>query len=272
MTTLLMSARVGRHTEPRAGRRATPTIPTRAAPARPVTVLRAALVVDDDPAMLDEAVAALAAFPDAEVKCATTLAEAERLARRRHFDLALVGLGLPNGEGVTLIRRLARPAPGMGDGPTLCVARATSEDDAHLIPALAAGARGCVFTGNTPARLRAQLLAAIRGVPPAGSSTFPPTVQPVFPDRPADAAPLERASGPLSPRETEVLRLVARGLTIAEAAAELGVSENTVKAHVKRTYAKLDVRTRVGAAREARRLGLLCEHDAAEPAGAMVPS
>ena len=65
------------------------------------------------------------------------------------------------------------------------------------------------------------------------------------------------AAGSLSPREAEVLRFVARGRTVAETAAQLGVSENTVKAHVKRAYAKLHVRTRVGAAREARRLGLL---------------
>ena len=56
-----------------------------------------------------------------------------------------------------------------------------------------------------------------------------------------------------------MLALLARGLTIAEAAGRLGVSENTVKAHAKRTYAKLDVRTRVDAARAARRLGLLAD-------------
>lgn len=223
---------------------------------RSVAAVRAALVVEDDPGMVDEAAAALAVFPEAEVKCATTLAEAERLVRRRHFDFALIGLGLPDGAGVALIRRLSGPASGMGDGPTLCVARTTCEDHAHLFPALAAGAQGYVLKGDAPERLRQQLLAAARGEPPI-SPGVARRVLTFFREHTTHVVPAGVAAGPLSPREAEVLRLVARGLTIAEAAEQLGVSENTVKAHVKRTYTKLDVRTRVGAAREARRLGLL---------------
>lgn len=236
---------------------ADPVVPP---PPQAVAEVRAALVVDDDPGMLGEAIDALAVFPDAEVRCAGSLAEAERLVRRRHFDLALVDLGLPDGSGITLIRRLASPAPGIGDGPTLCVARTMFEDDAHLFPALAAGAQGYVLKGDAPERLREQLLAAARGEPPI-SPAVARRVLGFFRAHPSHVVPAGVAAGPLSPREAEVLRLVARGHTVAEAAEVLGVSENTVKAHVKRTYAKLDVRTRVGAAREARRLGILREDD-----------
>ena len=254
MTTFFTSARIGRQTAPYSARCAASAVPTLARPT-PSGVVRAALVVDDDPAMLDAAVAALAAFPDAEVRCATTLAEAEWLVRRRHFDLALVDLGLPDGAAVTLIRRLASPAPGMGAGPTLCVARAAFEDDAHLVAALAAGAHRVVLTGDAPSELRAQLLAAVRGESSGASAV----ARQLFDEPPAPAEPAGSTTGPLSPRETEVLRLVARGLTIAETAERLGVSGNTVKAHVKRTYAKLDVRTRAGAAHAAIRLGLMGE-------------
>ena len=223
-------------------------------------VVRRVLVVEDDPVLEAEALDAVAVFHDAEVRVARTVAEGERLARRHAFDLAVVDLGLPDGSGLTLLRRLREEAEARGDAPPVCVARTVFDDDAHLFGALGAGAQGFLLKGEAPALLRARLLAAMSGEPVLSPAIarrvldrFRTPSSAVDARAPAPVAPSDR----LTTREAEVLRLVARGLTVPEVAQALGVSTNTVKTHVKGAYLKLDATTRVGALDAARRRGLL---------------
>lgn len=202
-----------------------------------------ALVVDDLAASRDWLQRALAlAFPGIAVDTAATVADA--LAR---IDppppLALVDLGLPDGSGVRVIEALARR------GDTVAIVATVFDDDAHLFPALRAGAQGYVLKDQPPEALAAMLQGIAAGQPPLSPSIarrllthFRPAPEP---DAPA-----------LTPRETEVLRLTAKGLTVQEVADLLGLSRHTAGGYLKDIYRKLSVSTRAEAALEAARRGL----------------
>jgi DNA-binding NarL/FixJ family response regulator len=128
---------------------------------------------------------------------------------------------------------------------TPCVLELTTFDlDQYVYEALRAGASGFLLK-DAP---EDQLVSGIRIVA-AGASLFAPTVTRRLIERFANAAPTAPppALGDLTPRELEVLRLVARGLSNAEIAAELVLSEHTAKTHVAHILDKLDLRDRVQA-------------------------
>lgn len=222
------------------------------------------LIVDDDPAMESEAVEAVQIFPDATIRTARTMGEAERWIKRVRFDLAIVDLGLPDGSGIDLIRTLTAGAPpeaDVRDVPTVCVARTVFDDDAHLFAALSAGAHGYLLKGEPLEIVRGRLTAAMAGEPVVSPAIarrvlafFRGEVIQLRTPHPARAV---SQSATLTTRETEVLRHLAQGQTLGEVARDLALSINTVKTHVKNVYARLDVTTRVGAVDAARRMGLL---------------
>ena len=227
-------------------------------------VVHNVLVVEDDPAMEAEAIASVAIFAGASVRTARTVAEAERWIRRVAFDLAIIDLGLPDGSGITLIRTLMGSTPLNADVhamPTVCVARTVFDDDAHLFAALSAGAQGYLLKGETIDVVRMRLQAAMAGEPVVSPSIarrvlayFRGETTPVRQSQPARSAVPPAA---LTNRETEVLRQLAQGHTLAEVGKELTLSVNTVKTHVKNVYARLDVSSRIAAVDAARRMGIL---------------
>lgn len=188
-------------------------------------------------------------FPGMAVHCATTVAEArEWLAHAAAPDIALIDLGLPDGSGIELIELLHRHSP-----QTLCIVATIYDDDAHLFPALRAGARGYILKdqGHEEAARLLQGIAA--GQPPLSpaiarkilASFQTPAPQPA-PELPA-----------LTPRESEVLRLISKGMTLAETAKLLQLSRHTVDGYVKEIYRKLNVSSRAEAALTAQQMGLL---------------
>lgn len=203
-----------------------------------------ALVVDDLAASRDWLERALAlAFPGIAVETAATVAEA--LAR---IDppppLALVDLGLPDGSGVRVIEELARR------GETMAIVATVFDDDAHLFPALRAGAQGYVLKDQPPEALAAMLQGIAAGQPPLSPSIARRLLLHFRPPAPEPDAPA------LTPRETEVLRLTAKGMTVQEVADLLGLSRHTAGGYLKDIYRKLSVSTRAEAALEAARRGL----------------
>jgi len=203
-----------------------------------------ALVVDDLASSRDWlARAAQLAFPGIEVATAASLAEAFALCDPAP-PLALVDLGLPDGSGVRLIERL-HP---LG---TLCVVATVFDDDAHLFPALHAGAQGYVLKDQAPETLAAMLAGIACGQPPLSPSIARRLLRHFQPFAPA---PAEAA---LTARETEVLRLIAKGLSVAEAADLLALSRHTVAGYLKDIYRKLSVGSRAEATLEAMRRGLV---------------
>jgi DNA-binding NarL/FixJ family response regulator len=205
-----------------------------------------ALVVDDLAPSRDWLSRALAlAFPALAIDVAVDLAGAFAHAQPPPA-LALVDLGLPDGSGVTLIEYLAPRG-------TLCVVATVFDDDAHLFPALRAGAQGYVLKDH-PTDALAELLRGIAAGQPPLSPSIARRLLRHFCPPPSLLAPQEP---PLTPRETDVLRLVAKGYTLAQVADALAISKHTASGYLKDVYRKLSVTSRAEATLEAARRGLV---------------
>jgi DNA-binding NarL/FixJ family response regulator len=207
------------------------------------------LIADDDHLMRAGLVAVLESDGEIEVVGqASTGREAVALTKRRQPDVVLMDVQMPDLDGIAATRELTGASP---------VARVliltTFEEDDYIFGGLRAGASGFLLKRTRPE----ELIAAIHTVA-AGDALLSPSVTRRVVDRMA-RAPVRPAvvADELTPREREVLALVARGLTNAEIARDLVVEESTVKTHVKRILAKLDLRDRVQAVIYAYETGLV---------------
>jgi DNA-binding NarL/FixJ family response regulator len=166
-------------------------------------------------------------------------AEAVALTRRVRPDVVLMDIAMPRQDGLSATATLLS-AP----NPPRVIVLTTFDSDENLYRALRAGASGFLLKVSSPEHL----ITAIRVVA-AGEALIDPAVTTrviaAFAGQPGPQPPAELSG--LTPREAEVLRLVARGLSNAEIAAELTVGEATVKTHVARVLMKLDLRDRVQA-------------------------
>jgi DNA-binding NarL/FixJ family response regulator len=203
-------------------------------------------IADDHPVVREGLVAMLETEPDFQVVgTATTGAEAVALVARTDPDVMLLDLELPELDGVGVLRRL------VAEGARVRVIVFTVFDtDERIIAAVEAGAAGYLLKGAP----RAELFAAVRTVA-AGGSLLASV---------ASSAVLRRVRGEVPPggpsltlREREVLETLARGLGNKQIAAELGVSERTVKFHVSSLFAKLGAGNRTEAVTIAARAGLV---------------
>lgn len=212
--------------------------------------MRTGFILEDLPesqAWLGQALAT--SFPGIAIDSAYTLAEARaRLAVRPAPDIALIDLGLPDGSGVEIIELIQRLHPA-----TLCVVASIYDDDGHVFPALRAGARGYLLKDQPVVRIVEALNGIAAGEPPLSPAIARRMLAFFRPEAPAPAAPDAELTG----RETEVLRLIAKGMTQAETARLLGISQHTVAGYVKELYRKLNVSSRAEAALRARDLGLV---------------
>jgi DNA-binding NarL/FixJ family response regulator len=203
-------------------------------------------IADDHPVVREGLVAMLETEPDFQVVgTATTGAEAVALVARTDPDVMLLDLELPELDGVGVLRRL------VAEGARVRVIVFTVFDtDERIIAAVEAGAAGYLLKGAP----RAELFAAVRTVA-AGGSLLASV---------ASSAVLRRVRGEvppgglsLTPREREVLEALARGLGNKQIAAELGVSERTVKFHVSSLFVKLGAGNRTEAVTIGARAGLV---------------
>lgn len=201
-----------------------------------------ALIVDDLASSREWlACATTLAFPGIAIAQAATLAQAMPLCEPPP-PLALIDLGLPDGSGIRLIEHLHPRG-------ALCIVATVFDDDAHLFPALHAGAQGYVLKDQTPEALAAMLGGIAAGQPPLSPSIARRLLRHFQPVAPAANA--------LTARETEVLRLIAKGMSIGESADLLGLSRHTVAGYLKDIYRKLAVGSRAEATLEAMRRGLV---------------
>jgi DNA-binding NarL/FixJ family response regulator len=156
-------------------------------------------------------------------------------------DLVLMDVRMPDLDGIAATRELTAASPDVK-----VVILTTFEQDDYIFGALNAGASGFLLKRSDPE----ELLAAIHTVA-AGDSLLSPSVTRTVIDRMARQPTPEigpsRLLDSLTPREREVLVLLARGLSNSEIAAELVIEESTVKTHVKRILMKLRLRDRIQA-------------------------
>ncbi|UYO01187.1 MAG: response regulator transcription factor [Devosia sp.] len=210
---------------------------------------RRCLLIEDQPTTRDWMLAVLArAFPGIVVETVGTRKAAMAWLDKGAPDLwlAVVDLGLPDGSGIDIVKRLQQEFP-----QVLPVVATIYDDDAHLFEAISVGARGYVLKDEEADLLVGYLQRIERGEPPLSPSI---ALRMLSHFRAPASVPDDDAG--LSPRETEVLTLLARGLTVAEAARRLGLQPQTVASYVKVIYQKLCVSSRAEATREAIRRGL----------------
>jgi DNA-binding NarL/FixJ family response regulator len=184
----------------------------------------------------------LAAEPDIDVVAEASDGNAAVAAARRvRPDVTLMDIRMPNLDGIEATRQLVADTP----PPTRVVVLTTFDIDSYVYQALRAGASGFLLKNASPE----ELVRAIRVVASGAGLLDPAVTRRVieeFARTPAAAQPPAELAD-LTERELEVLNLVARGLSNAEIAARLYVSEATVKTHVARMLTKLRLRDRVQA-------------------------
>lgn len=204
------------------------------------------LIVDDHPIVREGLGAVLETQPDfALVGEASSGTAALDLAREQQPDVVLLDLELPDLDGVAVLQSLRSTAP-----QARALVFTAFDTDERILGAVRAGARGYLLKGAP----REELFHAIRVIHAGGS-----LIQPVVAARLLQHAlePPAPQTEPLTEREIEVLRLLARGRQNKEIALDLQISERTVKFHVSAILAKLGVGNRTEAVARAAQLGLV---------------
>jgi len=177
--------------------------------------------------------------------------EAQLLIDSKRFDVMLIDLGLPDGSGIDLIRQVSSRHP---DVDIMVVT--VFGDEQHVVSSIEAGATGYILKDSTPA----DVISCIRLLRAGGSPVSPVVARSVLRairNRISIANRAAPENNPLSTRETEILQLLAKGMSFNEIGEILGISPHTVTAHIKKIYRKLAVHSRGEAVYEATQMGLL---------------
>lgn len=208
----------------------------------------AILIVDDHPVVRDGLEAILNTQPDFQVSgAAASGEEALTLFQKQNPDVVLLDLEMPGMDGVEVIRQLRKGTPGVK-----IVVFTAFDTDERILSAVQAGAKGYLLKGAP----RSELFEAIRVVHQGGSLLQPVVAsrllnQIATPD--PETIPLEE----LTPREKDVLVLLAQGKQNKEIALELDITERTVKFHISSILGKLGAGNRTEAVRIAVQRGLV---------------
>jgi DNA-binding NarL/FixJ family response regulator len=198
------------------------------------------LVVDDDDLMRAGLKAVLSSDPAIAVvgEARNGRVAVERVGALRP-DVVLMDVRMPEVDGIAATRQILAATP-----TVKVVILTTFEQDDYIFGALRAGASGFLLKRTRPE----ELLSAIHTVA-AGDSLLSPSVTRIVIDRMAHQPTLDPRTGErlaeLTPREREVLELLARGLSNGEISAALVIEDSTVKTHVKRILMKLGLRDRI---------------------------
>lgn len=209
------------------------------------------VVLADDHPMYRFGLSALLAQVDAVEVVATAGSGRELLeaVEATHPDVVITDLSMPDLDGTAATRALLARQPDLG-----ILVLTMHEDDEHVFAALRAGARGYLVKGADAEEIVRAVQAVAHGDAVYGGTVARRIVS--FYSGGADQSPTERAFPDLTPRERDVLELVAAGCRNHEIARRLGMSEKTVRNHVSQVLLKLGVPDRTAAALRAREAGL----------------
>jgi DNA-binding NarL/FixJ family response regulator len=220
----------------------TRTVPV---PSQPRPGFRA-LVVDDHPLMRESMVSRLRAMGATEVTEAASIAEAQARARSGPMDLAILDLGLPDGNGLDLLAYLR------SNGWPRLVVLSAADDPYSVRAAFVAGAHGYLLKNASPVVVADGVRRVL-----SGGVYADPSVAPLLASGLRGTGTSEGLASELSGREVEVLRLVADGKSNKEIGDLLGLSALTVKSHLARIARKLGTGDRAEMVALAMRAGVI---------------
>lgn len=227
------------------------------------TIMHSALVLEDFTDTRDWLCGVLReTFTNITLTEAATVNQAKACLAKQNFDLALIDINLPDGNGIEVINHIITSSP-----TTYCVVATIFDDDAHLFSALRSGAQGYLLKEQPKEQFKKSLSGLLHGEPPLSPSIARKILQhfqTAGQTNPIEDMPTKvlKPTAPhstvnLSTREQEILTLVAKGLKRNEIAPMLGISPHTVATHLKTIYSKLNVSSRAEATMEALRMGLV---------------
>ena len=206
------------------------------------------IIIEDKP-QIREGLAALINGTEGFV-CSATFDSMEQALPRINLDkadLALVDIGLTGMSGIEGMRLIKKSHPDM-----LLLVLSVYEDDERIFEALCAGASGYLLKKTPPARLLESLREAVNGGAPMSPEVARRVIS-IF----REIRPPVNADYELTPHETRLLKLLVEGHNYKTAAAELGVSVNTISFHLKHIYEKLQVHSKSEAVAKALRNHLI---------------
>jgi len=210
------------------------------------------VVVEDQLRILEPLLRLLEAAPSLRVVgSARSGEEALELLEDTPCDVILCDLGLPGISGIEVIAAAKRRWPS-----TEVLVFTVFEEEEQVVGAIRAGASGYLLKGASADKI-VEAIAEVR----AGGTVIQPSLARKLLDHfrvPAPAAPVDDEGGrSLSPREAEILQLIAKGLTNPEVAEILSLSRSTIRTHLEHIYEKLEVTNRVEAVTEGLRKGII---------------
>ena len=213
--------------------------------------VRRVLFVEDDPRVRTAVRALIQSAPSNYMLVgeAASVADARAQLRAAVPDVLLLDLQLPDGSGLEVL----------GDataGPCVALILTVFDDDAHLFDSLRAGAVGYLLKDDVFEPLLPSLDDVCAGGSPMSASIARRVLRSFRTSPQPPASPPPAADPALTPRELEVLALLARGSTYDEVARMLSISTNTVRSYIRRTYEKLHLSSKTEAAMEAMCRGL----------------
>lgn len=205
------------------------------------------LLLEDEAPLRERFARILDEWPGGELVAAcATLSEALAILPQQPIDLLMTDLNLPDGNGIDAIIRLGKLYP---DADAMVIS--VLADDETVLAAIEAGAVGYLLKDADSL----ELIESIQELR-AGRSPISSTIARVLVRR--MSAPAPASPGPeLTPRETEIIKGIAKGFTYAELAEWLGISRHTVPVHIKNIYRKLAANNRSEAVYEAQKRGLI---------------
>lgn len=210
------------------------------------------LIADDQPLVRDGLAMLVGLLDDIEVVAtAEDGRQAVEHARTHRPDVVLMDLRMPHMDGVEATRRICTELPNTG-----ILVLTTYADDTDLFPALQAGARGYLTKDATAEEIHTAIHAVAAGLTHLAPGIQQRLVTAVLDPASSSSSPVGGLPAGLTPREAEVLTLIAAGLSNTEIARRLVLSEATVKTHINHIFAKTGARDRAQAVRYAYNHGL----------------
>ncbi len=205
------------------------------------------MVVEDDPLCRERFIKAIEQRAELSTfASAACLRDARESLKQGVPDVLVVDIGLPDGSGIDLITECKKSNPG-----TLCLVVTIYGDENHVLNAMAAGASGYLQKDAPLSELGEAIVSILHG----GMPISPSIAKALLKHLATPANKLEDDENALTLRETEVLNKIAMGYSREEIADQLHISLNTVSAHTKNIYCKLEVHSGTSAIHKARSKG-----------------